>query len=137
VFALEVDRTGALGKMLAGSFAVPFVPLVVGADNRAGTRAVSIDLTDAELVLADGTSVTPLDRAAVLASTRGAREEAQRLHGGQYLVPPGQSLGNALLFVSPDTPLENVVGVVVRIGGASVTIRGGYLTAAEKRAAGL
>jgi hypothetical protein len=135
-FALEVDRGGALGKMLAGTFAQPFVPLVVGVDNRAGTRAVAVDLTDAELVLADGTSVAPLDRGAVLASARGAREEAQRLHGGHYLVAPGQSMGNALLFVSPDTALEDVVGVVVRIDGAPVTIRGRHLSADEKRAAG-
>jgi hypothetical protein len=70
-FALEVDRGGALGKMLAGTFAQPFVPLVVGVDNRAGTRAVAVDLTDAELVLADGTSVAPLDRGAVLAAPGG------------------------------------------------------------------
>jgi hypothetical protein len=124
-FALELDGAGALGKMLTDTFAQRFVPLVVGVDNRAGARPVALDLTDARLLLADGTSVAPLDRAAVLASARRAREEAQRLHGGHYLVPPGQSLGNALLFVSPETPLEKVSGVVVRIDGATVTITGG------------
>jgi hypothetical protein len=133
LFVLELDRDGSLGRMITDNFEQRFIPLVVGVDNRS-TRPMVLNLDGARLILADGSAVVGLDRGAVLEGTRRGRDEARRLHGGPYRVGAGQSLGNALLFVPPGTVMKEVVSVTIELDGASVTIPGRLVTAAEKRA---
>jgi hypothetical protein len=135
LFALEVDRGGALGRMITDNFTRSFIPVVVGADNSAGGTTVVLDLQGTRLVFADGTAGDVLDRGAILAGARQGGAEARRLHGGPYRIAPGQSLGNGLLFLPPEVVLERVAALSLLVDGNRVTVPGRRLTAAEKRAA--
>lgn len=130
LFALELDARSELAQKIAAGFEGPVAPMVVGLDDRAGDRDVTLDLTEARLTMRDGsTRVTP-PRAAILA--RAKSDALRNAHAGVYPVARGAAVTNALLFV--DGAMNDVTTISVIVDGHSVSIVGRWYTADEKRA---
>jgi hypothetical protein len=124
IFAKQIETTSDLGKMLTSNFDLPLQIFVVGVDNRAGTSPITIDLATAKLELADESSVAPLDRLQVFAKARQGRSELEHAHAGTYVVAPGQSLGNAMLFLPATFAVDRLRAITMTIDGRALAIQG-------------
>jgi hypothetical protein len=133
-FATQLEADDLAAKKIGAMFERKFVTLVVTIDNRAGTSAVELDVTDAHFEPAAAGRDVVLPRDAVLDSSLGGREIAHKLHGGKYLVPAGGRLGDGLIFVDPARGLSGLTGLTVRANGKPLTLAGRTYSAQERQA---
>jgi hypothetical protein len=133
-FAFEHAAGTAIAQKIQAMFERRFIALLVSVDNRGGKTAVELDVSDARLEPASVGNGAVLPRAAVLDSARGSRDVAYQLHGGRYVVKPGERLSDGLVFVDPARVLDRVTGLTLTANGKPLTIPGRFYTAAEKQA---
>jgi hypothetical protein len=134
ISAFEVDTNADLAGLLLRPYRRAFRIVMLGADNRSGTREILLDVEGARLRRAGGTATPSVPRSEVLANAMDGQSGAVLTPMGPVRVPAGERAEGIQILFPPSEDMRGVDSIEIHVDGTLRFLRGRYFTLEEKRA---
>jgi hypothetical protein len=113
-------------------FTTPCLPLVLSADNRAGSNSFTVNADGATLRFADGKVVTSLRTRDVFNTDPNESLKLQGKFGSPFTVKAGELVDTRFLFIPTGLDLSKLTSITLTVDDKPQTFYGEIVTAAEK-----